>query len=556
MTCLSSFMRRRWIVLAFAAIVIFVLIDFFFTWERLTLTAWSSSTSHFFSIRGNSTIIQTKSDSLAQPNDFADATIPKTTVPKVIPMKVEHNASRTASEREQIQVDDRATSRLELLESEQTDQLELDKQLVYTLSQIIQRTTTKRGIVMPLFEKLTGLGLSLILELRAMGVSLPIEVPHCTELNPKTLELLQTKKELGKIRAYDICDLAANAKSATNTSRPVFCDNIDACHTKFRSFMIKPLSIVYSQFDQILMLDADTSFFLNPTVLFDSEKFKTTGILLMHDRIGGAGHLARKAPRQPNLSVEQEYFSTFNVTPFRPVPTLQRPKATVPNKTPVKLNFEPSDFLLSSHSFNRRASHQADSSQMFWNKKLQPRATVILASFLAQSDIAPPPSHGDKELFFFASELAETQYSFSDYSAGSIGSEFEDGGPKKSTLCGILAHVFPIRQEGVPDDDVPLFSLNNKRVLIFRPDLEPFYYMKARPWELFPGFIGSRHLHCPFNITVGRLNESHIKHFTERRKFLEQGIHEVLGLEISLNGYYGSQLCPYSRRGHIGEMEN
>ncbi|CAH0482883.1 unnamed protein product [Peronospora belbahrii] len=259
--------------------------------------------------------------------------------------------------------------------------------------------------------------------------------------------LIQTKKELGEIRAYDVCDLAANAKSATNASRPVFCDDIDGYYAKFRSFIIKPLAVTYSQFEQILMLDADTTFFVNPTVLFDSKKFKTTGIFLMHDRISHDWfYMAEQS--SPELSVEQKYFSEFDVTPFRPLPTLQRPKATVQNKTPAKLSFKPSDFLLSSHSFNRRSGHQVDSSMLMWDKKRQPRATTILASFIANNDIASPPSYGDKELFFYASELAETQYSFSDHAMGAVGTEVEDHGPKNLTVCGDMAQVFPIRQDG------------------------------------------------------------------------------------------------------------
>ncbi|KAG7376679.1 hypothetical protein PHYPSEUDO_012925 [Phytophthora pseudosyringae] len=413
-------------------------------------------------------------------------------------------------------------------ESKQNDQVErttqmMEKQLVYTLSQITQRTTIKRGIIMPLYEPIARLGLSLILELRAMGITLPIEVPHCTDLKPETVELIRTKKELGEIRAYDICELAANARSVTNTSRPVFCDGIDSCRAKFRSFIIKPLAVSYSQFEEILMLDADTTFFVNPTALFDSDKFKATGNLLMHDRISHDWwFMAEHVSENPVVTVEQDYFAKFDVTPFRPLPTLERPKATVENKTPVKLNFEPSDFLLSSHSFNRRSGHQVDSSLVMWNKKRQPRATAILASFVAQNDIAPPPSYGDKEFFFYASELAETQYSFSDHAIGAVGTKVEDGGPKNSTLCGDMAQVFPIHQDGVADDNVPLFYLNSDRILHFKPDVEPVYYMKARPWAHYPGAFGKRPQECPFDITVGRFDESHITHLAERRKFWEQ----------------------------------
>ncbi|KAL3664998.1 hypothetical protein V7S43_010173 [Phytophthora oleae] len=413
-------------------------------------------------------------------------------------------------------------------ESKQNDQVErttqmMEKQLVYTLSQITQRTTIKRGIVMPLYEPIARLGFSLILELRAMGITLPIEVPHCTDLKPETVELIRTKKELGEIRAYDVCELAAGARSVINASRPVFCDDIDGCRTKFRSFMIKPLAVSYSQFEEILMLDADTTFFVNPTVLFDSAKFKTTGNLLMHDRISHDWwFMAERASKNPDVSVEQKYFADFDVTPFRPLPTLERPKATVENKTPVTLNFEPSDFLLSSHSFNLRSGHQVDSSLVMWNKKRQPRATAILASFVAQNDISSPPSYGDKELFFYASELAETQYSFSDHAIGAVGTKVVDGGPKNSTLCGDMAQIFPIHQDGVADDDVPLFYLNSDRILYFKPDVEPVYYMKARPWTHYPGAFGGRPQECPFDITVGRFEESHINHLAERRKFSEQ----------------------------------
>ncbi|KAG7395997.1 hypothetical protein PHYBOEH_002903 [Phytophthora boehmeriae] len=399
----------------------------------------------------------------------------------------------------------------------------MERQLAYTLSQITQRTTTKRGIVMPLYEPIAKVGFSLILELRAMGITLPIEVPHCTDLKPETVELIRTKRDLGEIRPYDVCELAVKAKSVTNSSRPVFCVNIEECHKKFRSFMIKPLSVAYSQFEEILMLDADTTFFVDPTVLFESEKYKTTGNLLMHDRISHDWwFMAERLPGKPDVSKELDYFSKFDVTPFRPLFTMERPKTTLKNPSKVTLHFEPSEFLFKSHSFNLLSGHQVDSSLVLWNKKRQPRATAILAAFVALNDIDSPPSYGDKELFFYANELAETQYSFSDHAIGAVGTKLEDGGPKNSTLCGDMAQVFPIHQDGVPDDDVPLFYFNSDRILHFKPDVETVYYMKARPWEHYPGRFGKRPQECPFNITAGALNDAQIRHLAERRQFHEQ----------------------------------
>ena len=45
-----------------------------------------------------------------------------------------------------------------------------------------------------------------------MGISLPAEVPYCSDLKPETVELIRSKKEQGEIRAHGICSLAAEAE--------------------------------------------------------------------------------------------------------------------------------------------------------------------------------------------------------------------------------------------------------------------------------------------------------------------------------------------------------
>lgn len=85
-----------------------------------------------------------------------------------------------------------------------------------------------------------------------------------------------------------------------------------------------------------------------------------------------------------------------------------------------------------------------------------------------------------------------------------------------------MAHLFPIHQDGVQDDDVPLFYLNSDNILLYKPDVEPLYYMKARPWAYYPGSFRRRSQLCPFNITVGRFEEPYINCLAERRKYFEQ----------------------------------
>ena len=150
-----------------------------------------------------------------------------------------------------------------------------------------------------------------------------------------------------------------------------------------------------------MMIDADTTFFMSPAKLWDSEKYSKTGNFLCMTElvISGSIWLSRSSWK-PEVSVAQYYILNFDVNPFRSLPTLERPKAILKSSISVALNFEPSDFLLSNYSFATRTCHQVDSSLVLWNKKRQPRATAIIISFIALNTISASPSYGDKEYFF------------------------------------------------------------------------------------------------------------------------------------------------------------
>uniref|UniRef100_A0AAV1TPT6 Uncharacterized protein n=1 Tax=Peronospora matthiolae TaxID=2874970 RepID=A0AAV1TPT6_9STRA len=131
-----------------------------------------------------------------------------------------------------------------------------------------------------------------------------------------------------------------------------------------------------------------------------------------------------------------------------------------------------------------------DSSLVLWNKKRQPRATAILGAFVARNRIDRPLSYGDKELFFVATELAETQYAFSDYEAGGAGWDFRDAGPGKSVLCGTATHYYPVKAE---DErlaaNASVLYLNSDDFLVYDPKTKPLYYTQARPCEVYPGDV-------------------------------------------------------------------
>ncbi|KAG1691162.1 hypothetical protein DVH05_027237 [Phytophthora capsici] len=86
---------------------------------------------------------------------------------------------------------------------------------------------TPRGIVLPLFDDIALLGFSLLLELGRFQVDLPVEVPHCGDLDLKLQILI--KNQFQSIRFYDVCELAA---SAAIHERKLFCVDLDHCHHK------------------------------------------------------------------------------------------------------------------------------------------------------------------------------------------------------------------------------------------------------------------------------------------------------------------------------------
>ncbi|TMW58391.1 hypothetical protein Poli38472_009950 [Pythium oligandrum] len=391
------------------------------------------------------------------------------------------------------------------------------------LSRISLRTTQPRGIVMPLFDKIALLGFSLILELRAMHVDLPIEIPHCGDLDPHLQRKLQENDP--HVRIYNLCEEALAYSVRDNDWRKLFCRTMHECHVRFRGFDIKLMALLLSRFDEVMMLDADVLFFANPMRLWESPKYLETGTLFFHDRISCDREFLA-TPRRSNevdMTHLQKYLTSFDAKPFKKFATVPRPLATSKPSRNFTLPFSPSEFLVTSHSWNGRAGHQADSSVMLWDKKRQQRATAILASFITLNGIGRPPSYGDKEFYFIACEMAESNYAFSDFGVGAIGLDARDKDKEgKSVLCGDALHYMP-DEMGVTDP--PLFYINSDRIMAWSVQDE-LYRTVARPASYYPGRIEERGLaqECPFDVTLRRIEAEQARLFTRRQAFHETAV--------------------------------
>ena len=72
-----------------------------------------------------------------------------------------------------------------------------------------------RGVVLPLSDDLMFLGLSIVLQLRSLGVTLSVVIQYCKDLKTKLVATIEKKRnQVGQVYVYDACKLAAKEKSS------------------------------------------------------------------------------------------------------------------------------------------------------------------------------------------------------------------------------------------------------------------------------------------------------------------------------------------------------
>ncbi|KAG7391049.1 hypothetical protein PHYBOEH_006814 [Phytophthora boehmeriae] len=332
------------------------------------------------------------------------------------------------------------------------------------------------------------------------------------------------------VRFYDVCELAANASVEDSVDRKLFCVDLEHCRYKFRGFDIKVLAVVYSRFQEVMLLDADTLFFQSPMTLWGTDKYKSTGTIFFHDRIClEYSFLAARSPfvggqEGKAIGALHRFLSGFNVIPYHQFgvvgsrdPSLQNSKQLLG----LDFSFHPSSILVNSHAWKLHTGHQMDSSLVLWNKARQPRATAILASFISLNGLPTVPSYGDKELFWIACELAETAYAFSDFAVGAIGTDLvAPGSSGDGVLCGDALQHFPEQTDAAKKskaDAEPLY-MNSDYILKWGGATQPLYGTAARAAELYPGSFIDRKLplSCPFDVTTMELSPAEAALLTQR----------------------------------------
>eukprot|EP00928_Gymnodinium_smaydae_P076573 TRINITY_DN59617_c0_g1_i1.p1 TRINITY_DN59617_c0_g1~~TRINITY_DN59617_c0_g1_i1.p1 ORF type:complete len:694 (-),score=73.16 TRINITY_DN59617_c0_g1_i1:88-2169(-) len=236
-----------------------------------------------------------------------------------------------------------------------------------------------RGIVMCSAPPMLQDTLQALKRIRLAGCDLPVEVWHVGELDDAGIKKIESEIEGSSVR-----DLTPKL------SHELPSDEVQA----LRSFMCKPLAVLASSFEQVMMVDNDDWVFMNITELFESSTYTTFGMLIFRDRLKmttlshqkEAGRYIRELVRR------REDYDAFFASPH------------LDSK-----RWSPSMSLTSAPIVHSDSNHHADSSLLMLDKS---RNLDMAESLLTLHDRYRHELyanvHGDKEVFWLACELIGT----------------------------------------------------------------------------------------------------------------------------------------------------
>ncbi|EQC31540.1 hypothetical protein SDRG_10712 [Saprolegnia diclina VS20] len=309
-----------------------------------------------------------------------------------------------------------------------------------------QSASTGAGIVIPLHNNMAALGVSLILELRRLNSTLPIQIYHCFsgELVDETQALLRATDPLGRVEIVDVCALLL--------ANGVFPSHWIAL--EYQSYLIKVLSLLHTSFDQVMLLDADVIFLESPDTLWTMPGYNQTGTLFFYDRqihVPAFFNTPMTQPKRPGSRKKTLLHHLFQHFPYSAF-GLRQPHL--------------SSQLRASSAWQGKTAHEQDSSIVLIHKtRVAPVVWQVLWHLVHhlrfECAYKPGLSWGDKEYFWLAFALADAPYAFSPFAAANVALP-EDMRLHNDTLCGSLAHYLPIETE---TDATRLLYINGNDVL-------------------------------------------------------------------------------------------
>ena len=167
-------------------------------------------------------------------------------------------------------------------------------------------------------------------------------------------------------------------------------------------YEMKPLSLIYSRFKEVVFIDADALFLQNPEVLFEFKTYKEAGTVYFHDRALVWGWLT-----SPSFSKSMIEFPSNRAQSSR----IWRETETV---------------------------HELESGVVVLNKGGPVMYALLTTAYLnlpPARDLVYEHVQGDKETFWMAHEALGIAYGFTPGYAGVVGYK------EPSSVCGSVAHT-------------------------------------------------------------------------------------------------------------------
>lgn len=256
------------------------------------------------------------------------------------------------------------------------------------------RLRSTMGIVIPVGDRYVSLAAHAIRVLRFWNCTLPIEVVHMgpTDLSAAAVEYFD---------------------SLANTSTLDLSHVLDNSRLGLERWAIKPFAVLYSSFEQVLLMDADVVWLQEPMQLWQDRGFQQTGALFFTDRL-----MKKSSHQRPGRGDHASWLQSFLPRPLSPA-------------------------LLASPMFQGRSDHHQESGVILINK------TRGVDGLLAACMLNDPRvrgtvremTFGEKETFWLGYEIARQAYSFHPGTVGSIGAAMHSAERGDYLICGHLAHL-------------------------------------------------------------------------------------------------------------------
>ncbi|KAG6989916.1 hypothetical protein G7Y79_00061g093030 [Physcia stellaris] len=249
-----------------------------------------------------------------------------------------------------------------------------------------------RGIVMSLNKKDFRYACHLISGVRTvLHSTLPIQIAYAGD---EDLPVQYREKLISLGKDIETVDLLTMVDDKT----------LDLAHGTFGT---KPLAMLLSRFEQVILVDADAVFLQPPEALFDSDGYKKSGTYLFHDRrLNKGGFKERHDWWQSHLK-------------YNP----------------------PSATLLGLASYSQGYSAEQDSGVVVFDKSRTPVLLGLLhicwQNAAAGREYMNGKVFGDKESYWFGLELCQVPFYFEKHYGNGLGPRDDEG-----KICGnAIAHA-------------------------------------------------------------------------------------------------------------------